>query len=91
MSDTEYTVGDLRRLLQGLSDDTKLSFGGGMTVYRVKRCADDEVFLEWNEPEAYLDEGFRKKNPQIKVAFVTTDAVEWNEQGVLGSVDVSIR
>ena len=91
MSDTEYTVGDLRRLLQGLTDDTKLSFGGGMTVYRVKRCADDEVYLEWNEPFADLDPQFRKRNPHIKVAFVTTDAVDWDEQGLIGSVDVSIR
>lgn len=91
MADTEYTVGDLRRLIDGLNDDTKISFGGGMTVYRVKQCADDEVYLEWNEPFADLNPEFREKNPHIKVAFVNTDAVEWDEQGVLGSVDASIR
>lgn len=72
MSDTDYTVGDLRRLLEGISEDTRLSFGGGMTVYRLKRCAVDEVYLEWNEPFAYLDTNFRKRNPDIKVAFLDT-------------------
>ena len=91
MSDTDYTVGDLRRHLEGLSDDTKLSFSGGMSVYRFKRVADDEVYLEWNEPQAFLDEKFRKKNPHIKVAFVNLDTAEWDEQGLLGSIDVSVR
>jgi hypothetical protein len=91
MSATEYTVGDLRRLIQGLSDETRLSFGGGLTVYRAKRCADDEVYLEWNEPFADLYPQFRKRNPHIKVAFVTIDDAEWNDQGLIGKVDVSIR
>lgn len=91
MSDILYTVGDLRRLLEGLNDDTKLSFSGGMSVYRVKRCGNDEVYIEWNEPFADLDPAFRKRNPHIKVAFVTTDAVDWDKQGLIGSVDVSVR
>jgi hypothetical protein len=91
MSDTDYTVGDLRRHLEGISDETKLSFGGGMSVYRIKRCADDEVYLEWNEPFAFLDEKFRKNNPHIKVAFVDLSAADFDDSGLLGSVDVSIR
>lgn len=91
MTDMEFTVGDLRRQLQGLSDDTKISFGGGVTFYRFKSVADDEVYLEWSEPQAFLDEKFRKKNPHIKVAFVNLDTAEWDEGGMIGSVDVSIR
>ncbi|MBN8849882.1 MULTISPECIES: hypothetical protein [unclassified Sphingomonas] len=91
MSDTDYTVGELRRCLEGISDDTKLSFGGGMTVYRIKQYAGDEVYLEWNEPFAFLDEKFRKNNPHIKVAFVDLNAADFDESGLLGSVDVSIR
>lgn len=88
MSDTDYTIGDLRRLIAGISDDTKLSFGGGMTVYRVKRCADDEVYLEWNEPFAYLDDKFRKKNPHIKCAFVELPSD--GKDSLIASVDVGI-
>lgn len=90
MSD-DFTVGDLRRQLEIWDDDTKLTFGGGLPFYRVKRCGDDEVFIEWNEAEAYLDDRFRKKNPHIKVAFVRSESTEWQEGGLIGSVDVSIR
>ena len=79
MSDIEFTVGDLRRQLQYLSDDTKLTFGGGVTFYRVKSY-DEEAYVEWNEPQADLDPGFRKRNPHIKVAFVNTDKDgRWSE------------
>lgn len=91
MSDTDYTVGDLRRRLEGISDDTRLSFGGGMTVYRIKRCAEDEVYLEWNEPFAYLDDTFRKKNPHIKVAFIDLSSADYDEGGMIGSIDAGIR
>lgn len=91
MPDNDYTVGDLKRQLAIWDDDTKLTFGGGVTFYRVKRCGDDEVYIEWNEAQAYLDDKFRKKNPHIQVAFVRSESVEWQEGGVIGSVDVSIR
>lgn len=90
MSD-EFTVGDLKRQLDKWDDDTKLTFSGRMTFYRIKRCADDEVYIEWNEALAYLDDKFRKKNPHILSAFVRSESVEWQEGGVIGSVDVSIR
>lgn len=90
MSD-EFTVGDLKRHLAMWSDNTKLTFGGKLTFYRVKRCGDDEVFIEWNEAQAYLDDRFRKRNPHIQVAFVSSESVDWQEDGVIGSVDVSLR
>ena len=42
MSDeTTFTVGDLRRELEFIDDDTKLSFDGGLTFSRLKRWSDD--------------------------------------------------
>lgn len=91
MSESEFTVGDLRRHLQGWDENTPLTFGGGLTFYRFKGD-DDGIFLEFGEPQAYLDGDFRRSNPHIKVAFVSTDAAAWNEDGLLsGPVDVSIR
>ena len=92
MTDTDFTVGDLRRQLAYCSDDTKLTFGGGLlTFYRVKNYADDEVNIEFNEPQADLNPAFRQRNPHIKVAYVNTDTVDWDENGIIGSVDVSSR
>lgn len=91
MSDVGLTVGELRRQLAHWSDDTKLDFGGGLTFYRVKEWGDDEVYIEFNEPMADLSPQFRKRNPQVKVAFINTDSAQWDENGMIGSVDVSIR
>ena len=91
MSENAITVGDLKRSLSGLPDDTKLTFAGGLTFYRVKRWGDDEVFIEFNEAQADLTPAFKKKNPQVKVAFISTDAVEWDKNGMTGSVNVTIR
>ena len=70
MSDSTYTVGELRKLLAGAEDDAKLTLSGGLTVYRARHWNDGSVFIEFNEPEAFLDAGFKKNNPHIKVAFV---------------------
>ena len=86
-----FTVGDLRRQLEFCKDSDKLTFSGGLTFYRVKSYSDDDVNIEFNEAQAYLDENFRKKNPHIQVAFVDTDATQWEEGGMVGSVDISIR
>lgn len=87
----DFTVGDLKRQLALWYDDTKLTFGGGLTFYRVKRCGEGEVYIEWNEAQAFLDGHFRKKNPHIQVAFVRSESVEWQEGGLIGSVDVAIK
>lgn len=73
MSDSTYTVGELRKLLAGAADDAKLTLGGGLTIYRARHWDDGSVYIEFNEPEASLDEGFTKMNPHIKVAFVRTE------------------
>jgi hypothetical protein len=91
MSD-DFTVGDLRSQLAFCKDSDKLTFSGGLTFYRVKSYGDDDVNIEFNEPQAYLDEQFKKRNPNVKVAFIRTDNIEWNEEGTLGGpVDVSVR
>lgn len=90
MTDDSFTIGDLKRQLAGWPDDTGLSFGGRLTFYRVKRCGDNEAYIEWDEAQAYLDDKFRNKNPYILVAFVRPESVEW-QGDIIGSVDVSIR
>lgn len=64
------TVGDLRNQLNGLDAKMKLSFPGGLTLYRLKQVAIDEVFLEFNESEASLPDEFKTDNPHVKVAFI---------------------
>lgn len=91
MSTTTFTVGDLRRALQGLDDVTKLSFDGGLTFSQLKRWGDDEFVLLFVEPQAFLEPPLTKNNPHIKVAFVRSDDVECDKKGAIGIVDVSIR
>jgi hypothetical protein len=91
MNEDELTVGDLKNALSGWSEETKLTFAGGLTFYRVERWGDNGAFIEFNEAQAYLAPDFKKKNPQIKVAFISTDVVEWDEKGLIGSVDVTLQ
>jgi hypothetical protein len=92
MDDDDFTVGDLRRHLQLFDDDTKLSFSGGLTVYRVKDVGEGNAFVEFNEPQAWLDDAFKQRNPNVKAAFIRIDNVEWDEKGLLGGpVDVAVR
>ena len=65
----DLTVGDLRRTLESYPDDAELGFSGGMTFYRLKWRGPNLVMLEFSEPEAYLSPQFRKKNPDVFVAF----------------------
>lgn len=90
--DSDLTVGDLRRQLAAFDDDTKLTFGGGLTFYRLKMRGENLVNLEFNEPEGYLSPGFKQENPNVKVVFVKIDDVNWDEGGLLGGpVDVNVR
>jgi hypothetical protein len=91
MDDEGFTVGDLRRHLQGLDDDHKLSFGGGLTFYRLKRWADDEHIIEFNEAQGFLSEAFKKRNPHVQVVFIGGENVEWDKSGVIGSQNVEVR
>ncbi|MEM5341477.1 hypothetical protein [Paraburkholderia azotifigens] len=90
---SEFTVGDLKRQLAALDDDMKLSFDGDLTFYRFKQIADDEVFLEFAEPKAYLSDSFKKRNGNVKVAFIETgDLQGGDEAGIIrGTVDVEVR
>ena len=80
-----WTVGDLKRELDGLSDDTKLSFAGGLSFFYLKRQSDDACIFEFNEAQARLSDAFKQKNPHVKVAFIDAGTVEWGESGVTGS------
>lgn len=70
---SEITVGDLKRQLAGLPDDTELRFQGGMTFYRLKGRGKNMVQLEFNEPQAYLTDEFRQREPEVFVAFFRPD------------------
>jgi hypothetical protein len=63
----EFTVGDLKRQLAHLDDETLIEFSGGLTFYRFKRIGDDAVVLEFAEAEADLKP---KTRELIQVAFM---------------------
>lgn len=67
------TVGDLKRHLAAFDDDMDLEFSGGMTFYRMKRRGENLAMIEFNEFEALLSERFRKKFPEVKVAFCSVE------------------
>ena len=89
MSDSEFTVGDLKRQLEQLNQDDILEFDGGLTFNRLKRRGDSLHVLEFCEPQADLDKDFRKENPHVQVAFIKVEPFEEGE--LVRSVDVSIR
>lgn len=91
MPSEPMTVGELRQQLEGLKDSDTLHLPGGLSFYRLKRWSDDEYLLEVNEPQAYLSKEFKQKNPHLKVAFISVEEVEWDEEGIVGGpVDVEI-
>lgn len=87
----ELSVGDLKQQLEGLKDSDKITFAGGLSFYRLKRVAGDEVFMEFNEAEGYLSPGFKKRNPTVKVVFLDTAQADWNAKGTIGSMEVTVR
>ena len=91
MSYEPITVGELKEQLANLNDSDKIHLPGKLSFYRLKRRADDEIFIEVNEPQAYLSGNFKKKNPHVKVAFINIDDIEWDESGIIGGpVNVEI-
>lgn len=63
-----------------------------MTFYRLKRWRDDGFIVEFNEPQAYLSDSFKKKNPNVKVAFISTEDVNGDESGIVsGSINVEVK
>ncbi|BCQ63158.1 hypothetical protein PBOI14_49080 [Pseudomonas sp. Boi14] len=89
MNEQKFTVGDLQRQLRNLDPEDELQFDGGVTFYRIKRRGDDLQVLEFCEPQAFLDDKFRKKNPHIQVAFVRVEAFDEGE--MVQEMDVGIR
>lgn len=76
MSEYKFTVGDLKRQLESLDDSDVLEFAGGLTFYRIKRRGEKLQMLEFSEGQAYLDDGFRRLNPHIQVAFLKIEPTE---------------
>lgn len=72
MSD-RFTVSDLKRHLAAYDDDFELQFSGGLNFYRVKTRDDNLAVVEFNEFEAILSPKFRKKFPEVKVAFCSVE------------------
>lgn len=75
------TAGELRRALQGLDDSDEISIAGGLSFYRLKYVDEGAHFLEFNEPEGYKSDEFKKRNPSVQVVFLNPDAAEWDEDG----------
>ena len=44
-------------------------FGGELTAQSTRHWDDGSVFIEFNEPLAYLGDGFKKVKPHVKVVF----------------------
>ena len=64
-----FTVGEMKRHLEGCDDNDELAFPGGLTFYRLKRRGSDLICLEVAEVEAPLSDELKKKFPEVKVAF----------------------
>lgn len=88
MSDQAFTVGDLKRRLQAFDDDDLLEFQGGLTFNRLKGRGPELVVLEFCEPQAMLDEAFRRKNPHVQTVFIKDSGPEDGE--MVWPVDISI-
>ncbi len=73
MSDM-LTVGDLKRQLASYDDGDELIFQGGLTFYRLKTRGDKLVQVEFDEIQAILSAKFKKKFPEVKVAFCSFES-----------------
>lgn len=91
MGQNELTVGELKERLRLYSDNTKILISGGLAFYRFKNWGDDEIVLEFNEPQGYLSDSFKKRNPNVKVVFIDMGAADMEENGIVGSLDISVR
>lgn len=65
----KFTVADMKLLLAHLPDNDELAFEGGLTISRLKRRGDDLVVVEFNQFQAELSPNFKKKHPEVQVAF----------------------
>lgn len=90
MSVPVFTVGELRRKLVGLNDNDILSFPGGLEFYRIKKVDDNEFFFEFNEPEGYLTDEFKLRNPHVKVVFINPEFAEGDEGSPVATLEVAV-
>jgi hypothetical protein len=92
MTDQAMTVGEFKRRLAVLKDSDKIYLPGKLTFYRIKQRGENEFHIEVNEPEGYLSDKFKKRNSSVKVVFLSTDDVEWDETGMIGGpIDPTVR
>jgi hypothetical protein len=89
MSNFPFTVGDLKRQLEGLDPDDILEFQGGLTFNRIKRRGDDLQVLEFCEAQAFLDDEFKEKNSHVQAVFIKAEPFEDGQ--LTQEVDISIR
>lgn len=89
MSNFPFTVGDLKRQLDRLDPDDILEFQGGLTFNRIKRRGDDLQVLEFCEAQAFLDDKFKKKNPNVQVVFIKAEPFEDGQ--LTQEVDINVR
>lgn len=68
------TVGELKQHLAAYPDDFQLEFDGGLNFYRVKTRGDNLAVVEFNELQAMLSAKFKKKFPEVKVAFCSVES-----------------
>jgi hypothetical protein len=74
-----FTVGQLRRALAEYADDDMLQLLGELSFYRVKRRGNSLAVLEVNEPLADFSAVFRRRNPNVKCAFMETPQIGEDE------------
>jgi hypothetical protein len=92
MSCEPMTVGELKEELNLFDDNYKIHLPGKLSFYRIKQRGEEECCIEVNESYAFLSDDFKKRNPNVKVAFISTENVEWDESGIVGGpIDVEIR
>jgi hypothetical protein len=68
------TVGDLKRHLAAYDDDFEIAFDGDLTFYRVKTRGENLAVVEFTEFKAILSPKFRRKFPEVKVAFCSFES-----------------
>ena len=92
MSYEPITVGELRAHLKGLNDSDKIHLPGELSFNELRHRGGNEYIILVNEPEAYLREDFKERNPHVKVAFIRADNIKWDKTGIVGGpIDVEIR
>jgi hypothetical protein len=70
------TVKEWKEVVGSLPDDVKISLEGDLTISRLKRWGDDEFVVCFSEIQCELSPSFKKKHPNVKVAFAELPSEE---------------